>query len=256
MVTALKLELAIQNPAGALVANHDSVRANRVELCTALKDCGGITPSAAMIEAVVAATPIPVHVLIRCRPGPFCFTTDEVAVMVRDAALAIRAGAAGVVIGALNVHGAIDVDAMRQISEAAWLVDPNASITCHRAMDVAIGAGFAEAAVEALVQLGVGRVLTSGGAPRSIAGAPVLAQLATQAGGRLEIMAGGGVRPGDVASLAAAGVDAVHLSAGSLIGQAGVGAGPGGGSEAGIEVTDLTKAAAMAQAVAVINQVG
>jgi copper homeostasis protein len=61
----------------------------------------------------------------------------------------------------------------------------------------------------------------------------------------VEIMAGGGVRLEDVPALAAAGVDAIHLSAKRVVADDG---GPGGGA-GGYEVTDDAVAHAVAKAV-------
>src|SRR4051794_5800967 len=75
--------------------------AERIELCDRL-DIGGTTPSKELIEQVVAAVKIPVHPIIRVRGGDFFHTDDEVEQMKRDAEMAARAGAAGLVIGILN----------------------------------------------------------------------------------------------------------------------------------------------------------
>ncbi len=60
--------------------------------------------------------------------------------------------------------------------------------------------------------------------------------MAREARGAIELMAGGGVDVDDIPMLAAAGVDAVHLSARARATGGGSG-GPGGG-EAGFDVTD------------------
>ena len=246
-MTMLALEIAVQDAAGALTAQANG--ADRVELCSALSATGGITPSAALIEAVVGVG-LPVHVLIRCRPGPFVYDAQEVAVMARDAAWCMAHGASGVVFGALTADSLIDKPAMAAVRDAAA-----GHIGCHRAMDVAIGAGKADAGIDALAELGVVRVLTSGGAKRSIDGATMLARLVTRAEGRLDIMAGGGVDPADVATLAATGIGAVHLSARSTM-DIGVRAGPGGGADETIDVTDATIVRAVAEAVAAVARQG
>ena len=49
-----------------------------------------------------------------------------------------------------------------------------------------------------LVSCGVHRVLSSGGAARSIDGRAALSALVAEAAGRLQVMAGGGVRVEDI----------------------------------------------------------
>ena len=97
-----------------------SAGAGRIELCSALVD-GGVTPSAGLTAAAVAAAgpAVPVVVLIRPRAGDFVYDDDEVDVMVRDIAAAASGGAKGVVIGALDRDGAPDVAALKKLTGAA-----------------------------------------------------------------------------------------------------------------------------------------
>ena len=96
------LEIAVQDVAGARVAVAGG--ADRLELCAALPETGGLTPSIGLLAEVVAAVPatVGVHVLVRSRPGGFTYTADELAVQVSDVRAAVAAGAAGVVVGALR----------------------------------------------------------------------------------------------------------------------------------------------------------
>jgi len=238
------LEIAVTSAAGAVTARDGG--ADRVELCSAL-ELGGVTPSQGLVEATVA-TGVPVHALVRCRPGGFVYDTDELDVMVREIRALVRSGVAGVVVGALREDGSLDVDALRWFVEAALdaaahqprttpqelaetparalgsrrvpgvssleprPLEPGAlEITVHRAVD---RASDPVVAVAALVGLGVTRVLTSGGASTVGAGlaSGVLPRL-VEVAGDVQVMAGGGVQLGDVPALVAAGVDAVHLSA-------------------------------------------
>lgn len=232
----MQLEIAVQDAAGAQTAQDAG--ADRVELCSALA-VGGLTPSIGMVEAAVS-TGIPVHVLVRPRAGGFRFSATEVSLMVRDIEAAADAGATGVVVGALTADGALDRHAVRALQEAA----EGLVVTVHRCVDVlADPAGV----VSRLADLGVARVLTSGGAPTAPRGAETLARMVAAAEGRLEIMAGGGVTPPDVPLLAGTGVSAVHLSARRRADDAGP-AGPGGG-EAGYDVTDPDVVAAAVAAV-------
>ncbi|WP_308011024.1 copper homeostasis protein CutC [Streptomyces sp. AC495_CC817] len=228
-MTTTALEIAVQDPAGARAAMRAG--ADRVELCQALSATGGLTPSAATIDAVLAAVGSPerLAVLIRPRAGGFVYDEEEIALITADIAETVRRGAGAVVVGALTGDGALDRRALDRWKEAAG----EAEVVFHRAIDT-----LAEprAVIGDLVDCGVARILTSGGAVRSIDGADVLGGLVEEAAGRLQIMAGGGVRPEDIAALVSRGVDAVHLSA--KTGSADdAPSGPGGG-ETGFDVTD------------------
>ena len=177
--------------AGARIAER--ARAGRVELCAALHDAG-TTPSAGTIAAAVAAVAIPVFVLVRPRGGGFVHDDEELDVMRRDVRAARELGAAGVVAGALRRDGRVDVDATARLVEAAGPLP----VTFHRAVDLA--PDLAEA-LETLASLGVRRVLTSGGAPTALGGAEALAALVRQAGDRVAILAGGGIREAHAAEL-------------------------------------------------------
>ena len=220
------VEIAVQDPAGARAAI--GAGATRLELCQAL-DVGGLTPSLAILEGVLAAVdPSAVNVLVRPRGGGFVYSAEEIAVVSADIRACVDRGAGGVVIGALTPAGGLDVDTVRRWRDAAGA----ATLVFHRAVDAAADPA---AVFDALVAEGVDRVLTSGGAPRSIDGIDALAAFAARSGG-VEVMAGGGVQPADIPALFAAGVDAVHLSARSRAGHDAP-SGPGGGSS-GHDVTD------------------
>lgn len=203
------LELAVQDEHGIDVATR--VGADRLELCSALP-LGGVTPSLGLIEAAVrpaGAGTVPVHVLVRPRPGGFEYTPAEITTTVRDVRHALAAGAAGVVIGGLRA-GHIDAVLVERVVSAA----DGADVTFHRAFDLVADPAQA---VEDLIGLGVRRVLTAG-CPTVVAdGLPGLRHLVTLAAGRLEIQAGGGVHPTLVPALLATGVSALHASAKTLI---------------------------------------
>ncbi|MBX9244352.1 copper homeostasis protein CutC, partial [Actinotalea ferrariae] len=220
------VEVAVQDVAGARVALESG--ADRVELCVALGLSGGLTPTPARVRQV-ADVGLPVHALVRPRPGGFVHDADEVALLVAEVRGCVDAGAAGVVVGALTASGELDEPSVAALVDAAGGVE----VTFHRAFDVV--ADRADA-IERLGALGVTRVLTSGGAPTAAEGAAEIARVVRRAAGRVQVMAGGGLRPEHVRALVAAGVDAVHLSARRVVPDRGP-AGPGGGRDAGLEVT-------------------
>ncbi|WP_239451903.1 copper homeostasis protein CutC [Frondihabitans sp. PAMC 28766] len=204
----LSLEIAVSSPSGARAALDGG--ADRVELCVGL-ELGGLTPSQGLIETTVAVG-LPVHVLIRPRPGDFVFAADEVDLMERETRAAVASGASGVVIGALLSDGSLDEVALGRLVEAAR--GPGAGgagieLTLHRAIDQSQDP---VAAAVRLAGLGLTRVLTSGGASRAASGIPTLEAMA-RAAGSVQVMAGGGVDVADIGALVATGVDAVHLSA-------------------------------------------
>ncbi|MCD2442544.1 copper homeostasis protein CutC [Agromyces sp. SYSU K20354] len=240
VAAALSVEIAVQDVAGARIALEAG--ATRVELCQAL-GLGGLTPSAGLIEATVAAAAEAeaagfVHVLVRPRGGGFVYGADELDTITRDIRVAVALGADGVVVGALTDAGELDLEGIGRFIDAAG----DADVTVHRAVDAS---ARPLEAVAALAELDVRRVLTSGGAADCRAGLATLRAMVAESGD-LEVMAGGGVRIPDITDLAAAGVDAVHLSARGTTTRGGL-SGPGGGV-AGFDVTDpgLVRAAVAA----------
>lgn len=235
------VEIAVQDVAGVRVALSEG--ADRIELCVAL-GLGGLTPSAGLVRGAVEEARQEsregfVQVLVRPRGGGFVYDGDEIMTTEADIRFAREAGAGGVVVGALDDAGRIDRAAVQRFVAAAGGID----VTFHRAIDTLTDP---VAAAEELAELGVTRILTSGGAARSIDGVETLRALSDALGGRVQIMAGGGVRVEDIPALRAAGVDAVHLSARVTL--SGAPSGPGGGVDA-YDITDpVTVHAAVAAA--------
>ncbi len=202
--SAPKLEICIDCPASARAAGDGG--ADRVELCANLPD-GGTTPSLGTIRAVRRVFDGGLMVIIRPRGGDFLFDSDEIAAMAEDIRAAREAGADGVVIGCLTAEGIVDRDLCSRLLEAAGSLD----VTFHRAFDMSRDL---DEALDAIVSLGIGRILTSGGAPDVPAGIERIATLVGRAAGRVSIMPGGGVVPGNVAEIVSAtGVREIHLSA-------------------------------------------
>ncbi|MBQ7526765.1 MAG: copper homeostasis protein CutC [Bacteroidaceae bacterium] len=162
--------------------------AHRVELCEAL-EVDGLTPSAEMMAEAIGLG-IPVQVLIRPRQGDFVYDEAEVQSMLEGIRLAKRLGANGVVIGALKPDGSIDEETVRRLAAEA----KGLSITFHRAFDVC---AHPMEALEQIIALGCHRLLTSGQAPTAEQGIPLIKRLVGQAAGRLSIMPGSGVNPGN-----------------------------------------------------------
>ncbi|KYH43163.1 copper homeostasis protein CutC [Branchiibius sp. NY16-3462-2] len=204
-MTVPAFELIAQDPHGFEVAT--AVGADRIELCCAL-ELGGLTPSAALIDAAVAARETggpEVHVLVRSRPGGFEYSPAELDLMVADAVTAVQRGADGVVVGA-SQSGVLDLTFIDRVVSSVG----DACVTVHRVVDsLADPVG----AVNALRDKGVRRVLTSGGADKAPDGVATIAAMVQATEGQIEIMAGGGVTVASVPALIETGVSAVHASA-------------------------------------------
>lgn len=207
MSTRLTLEIASNSLASALAAQAGG--ADRIELFDNLAE-GGTTPSFATIAIARERLSIPLFVLVRPRPGDFHYDALETELMLRDIAHCRALGCDGVVIGALDVHGGIDLALCRELVHAAGPLQ----VTFHRAFDAARDRS---AALEQVIGLGCQRVLTSGGQVSAEAGADVLAGLVTQAAGRITVMAGAGLGPANIAAVARrTGCTELHASAKGL----------------------------------------
>lgn len=202
------LEMCVDSVEAALAAQEGG--ANRVELCADLLE-GGITPSIGTISLACERLAIPVNVIIRPRGGDFVNTEAEFGAMRRDVAAAKDAGASGVVIGLLTPEGEVDLPRTRALIAAARPL----TVTFHRAFDMARDP---YAALEALLALGVDRLLTSGQEESALAGMDLIAELVRRAAGRLIVMPGGGVTPRNVGRiLSATGAREVHVHIATLV---------------------------------------
>ncbi|HLH51587.1 MAG TPA: copper homeostasis protein CutC [Roseiarcus sp.] len=202
-------EICIDSVAGVTASLQAG--AARVELCAALLE-GGITPSLGMVRQAVAAAEgrLKVHVIVRPRGGDFLYDEDEFTVMRHDVQAAKEAGADGVVIGLLDADGAVDERRSAELIAAARPL----SVTFHRAFDVARDA---EQSLDALIRLGVDRLLTSGQAPSVLEGAPLIRRLIERAAGRIVIMPGGDITTRNAARIAAeTGAREFHFAAFAL----------------------------------------
>ena len=198
------LEVCVGSVDDAVVAA--GAGADRLELCGAL-ELGGLTPSIGLVRAVLRAVDLPVVVMIRPRSAGFAYNEREIRCMLIDVEAALDAGASGVVFGALDSKSEID----RAVTQRVVSLAGSHETVFHRAFD---SAPRPEQALEALVDSGVTRVLTSDGGAGSDHRVRGLRRMVDLAAGRIEILAGGGVRPGDVASLVAdSGCCGVHVGA-------------------------------------------
>jgi copper homeostasis protein len=176
------LEVCVDDAESLLAAFEGG--ADRIELCAAL-ELGGLTPTPGLMH-LAATLPIPTYAMVRPRPGDFVFGEAEVGTMLADIEAIRAAGLAGVVLGATKPDGSLDVEVLKRLAEGAR----DLGMTLHRAFDLAPDSA---AAVEAAVELGFERILTSGGALTAPAGIDGLRRTMAAARGRIGIMPGSGL---------------------------------------------------------------
>jgi copper homeostasis protein len=196
-------ELCAPSHAAAIAADRGG--ADRIELCSNLS-VAGLTPEPQLLESVLAAISIPVHVLIRPRAGNFVYSASEFAEMRQQVEAAKAAGASGVAIGILLPDGRVDVNRTRELADLARPMN----VTFHRAFDETVDL---DEALDAVIETAADLLLTSGGAENVMAGADSIARLRHRAGTRLEIMAGGGLRLANLSDVVLrTGVSCLHGS--------------------------------------------
>ena len=177
-------EVCVETLAAAKAAEAGG--ANRIELCADLS-IGGIYPGHRLMTDTIEALSIPVHVMIRPHGRNFTCSVDEFGQMRRQVERAKESGASGIVFGILHPDGRVDVERNRVLVELAYPM----KATFHRAFDAT---PELNEALESVIQTGADCLLTSGGEPDVLSGADAIGRLRKQARGRLDVMAGGGLR--------------------------------------------------------------
>ena len=160
--------------------------ADRLELCAHLV-IGGTTPSTALFRQVQRDIPVKMNVLIRPRFGDFLYSKEEQEQMCEEIRMYRELGANGVVIGALTPDGDLDIQSMRRMMDCAGGMD----VTLHRAFDMSRDP---MRTLEDAIQLGCKTILTSGQQKDALTGVELLRELYDRANGRIDIMAGCGVK--------------------------------------------------------------
>jgi copper homeostasis protein len=182
--------------------------AARAELCTALSE-GGLSPGVGNLALACVRGGLPIVALVRARTGDFLAEAEELEAMQADVRAARLAGASAIAVGVLTADGRIAGEALAGLAALARPME----VVVHRAFD---GARDLDEALEELVELGIERVLSAGGARTAWEGRARLAALVRRAGDRIQVVAAGGIRPDHARSLVSCtGVAAIHASAGA-----------------------------------------
>jgi copper homeostasis protein len=161
--------------------------ADRLELNSSLA-LEGLTPDLEDCVAARRMSNLPLIAMLRPHANGFVYDRDAREVILRDLPRLLECGVDGVAFGALKAEGGIDEELIAQVRQSL----PGKWLVMHRAFDEL---GDQAGGLEKLIELGVDRVLTSGGAHTAEAGAEQLRKLVIQSRGRIEILPGAGIRP-------------------------------------------------------------
>jgi copper homeostasis protein len=173
-----KLEIACFDVASAKVALNAG--AHRIEYSNNYA-VGGLTPNFFEVEELLRWCKLPIHVLIRCRPGDFCYSSLEIDAMQTSIRAYVELGVQGFVFGCLNAAGEITKDGNEVLIAAAK------GLPCyfHRAFD---GIKNWQGGLNQLQTIGFKGVLTA-------------QRFLTPQNEDFEVICGGGVRANNLAAL-------------------------------------------------------
>ena len=182
--------------------------AGRVELNSDLFH-GGLTPTVGSLIVAKRETGMEIMTMVRPREGGFCYTQAEFAAAVEDAKLLLAHGADGLVFGFLHPDGTLDLERTRVLTDLARSAGKAAVF--HRAIDVV---PHWREALDALAELGVTRVLTSGQAPDVSQATDTIREMIAYAAGRIQILPGAGITARNMERiLSETGCTQIHLAA-------------------------------------------
>lgn len=184
-------EVCAFNIQSAIIA--EKAGAARVELCDNPVE-GGTTPSYGAIRLTRERISILLYPIIRPRSGNYLYDDDELDIIKQDILMCKELGCDGISVGVQKMDGEIDTDRLKQIVEWAYPM----GVTCNRAFD-ATPDPFR--ALEDIIGAGCERVLTSGQKTAAPDAGEILHQLVLQAGERIIIMPGAGIKSSNIEKL-------------------------------------------------------
>lgn len=155
-----KLEICCGSTSDVLMASQFEI--DSIELNSALY-LGGLTPSLSTLQMCKKMTHVPLYCMVRLVPGGFIYSDLEFETMLRDGKILLENQADGIVFGCLTEDLKIHVDQTKQLIELAHHYNKQAIF--HRAFDLI---DDQLSAYRQLIDLGINRVLTSGGQPKAI----------------------------------------------------------------------------------------
>ncbi|CAA7264804.1 unnamed protein product [Cyclocybe aegerita] len=215
---ALLIEVCVDSVQSAIAAVKAG--ADRLEVCGNLGTGGGITPTLGLLKSIQNVVEVPLIAMIRPRVGDFCYSQEELEVMLEDIRfIKDLVNIRGFTVGALTKDGRVDVECMKIIVDEILPLE----VCFHRAFDMT------RDPVEAMRDIsdigGISRILTSGHKSKAPEGLSTLRtlfkarnELVEDDAWGLTIMPGSGVNvktlPTLLRDLLPLGVREIHLSGG------------------------------------------
>lgn len=184
--------------------------AERVELCDNPIE-GGTTPSYGTIRQARERISIRLYPIIRPRSGNYFYDDEEYEIIKKEIALCKDLGCDGISVGVAKVSAEIDTERLKRIVEWAYPM----GVTCNRVFD---GTPDPFQALEDIIHCGCERVLTSGQKTAAPDAGELLGKLVEQAGDRIIIMPGAGIKSSNIAQLKKeSGAKEFHASARKIV---------------------------------------
>ncbi len=165
----------------------------RVELCDNPIE-GGTTPSFGTIKNVRERISILLYPILRPRSGNYFYSDEEFAILKDDIQMCKELGCDGISVGISGIDSKIDIERLKRVVDWAG----GMGVTCNRVFDCAPDPFEA---LENVIVCGCERILTSGQKTAAPDAADLLKQLVEQAGERIIIMPGAGVKSSNIAML-------------------------------------------------------
>ena len=176
-------EACVESFEKALEAQNNG--ADRIELCENLS-VGGTTPSYGTVKICLEKLNIPIFPMIRARGGNFVYSKDEIEIMKEDIKVFKDLGLKGLVLGCLTSDNKIDLELTKTLVNLAYPME----ITFHKAIDeISNPLDY----IEDLVNIGIKRILTSGGKATALEGKDLINDMIKKSNGRLKIVVAGKV---------------------------------------------------------------
>ena len=167
--------------------------ANRIELCENLA-VGGTTPSYGTVKICLEKLNIPIFPMIRARGGNFVYSKDEIKIMKEDIKIFKELGVKGIVLGCLTSDNKIDLELTKELVDLAYPME----VTFHKAIDEILNPLDY---IDDLVNIGIKRILTSGGKATALEGKDLINEMIKKSNGRLKIVVAGKVTKGNLNGL-------------------------------------------------------